>query len=87
MAHGKFVRISRAQNHADKFKESFERMIYIEDFDENVVEAMVDFRYSFDYTDAPDSPVMVFNAQVYQIADKYDISALKTSRLDCGNCT
>ncbi|KAJ4258059.1 hypothetical protein NW762_008199 [Fusarium torreyae] len=78
MVHGKFVRLSRAQSNADKFKESSERVIYIEDFDASIVEAMVNFMYSFDYTDAPDSPLMVFNAQVYQIADKYDISALKS---------
>jgi speckle-type POZ protein len=42
------------------------------------VEAMLHFIYSFDYVDACDSSSMVFNAQVYRIADKYDIPALKT---------
>lgn len=49
----------------------------IEDFDASVVEAMLCFMYSFDYTNSDGTSSMVYNAQVYQIADKYDIQALK----------
>ena len=34
--------------------------------------------YSFDYTNVVGTSSMVYDAQVYQIADKYDIPALKT---------
>ena len=45
-----------------------------------VVEAMLQFMYTFDYEaiGAENSPSpMVFNVKVYSIADKYDIPALK----------
>jgi hypothetical protein len=35
------------------------------------------YLYGFDYTDVVDLPQMTFNAQVYVLADKYDILALK----------
>jgi hypothetical protein len=35
------------------------------------------YLYGFDYTKAVDLPLMVFTAQVYALADKYDIPALK----------
>ena len=38
---------------------------------------MLRFMYSFDYTNVFGTSSMVYDAQVYQIADKYDISALK----------
>ncbi|KAF9776116.1 hypothetical protein IL306_005749, partial [Fusarium sp. DS 682] len=59
------------------FKESSERKIDIKDFDPSVVEAMLRFIYSFDYTNTYGTSTMVFDAQMYQIADKYDIPALK----------
>ncbi|CEI70405.1 hypothetical protein FVEN_g1089 [Fusarium venenatum] len=57
--------------------ETTQSKIEIKDFETNVVEAMLSFIYSFDYDAASDSSSMVFDAQVYQIADKYDIPALK----------
>ncbi|RGP78990.1 protein roadkill [Fusarium longipes] len=61
-----------------EWKESSEGRVNIEDFDASVVEAMLRFMYSFDYDDDSDGSLnMVFNAQVYQIADKYDVQALK----------
>lgn len=58
-------------------KESSERQIDIKDFDASVVEAMLCFLYSFDYSNICGTSTMVFDAQMYQIADKYDIPALK----------
>jgi speckle-type POZ protein len=58
-------------------KESSERQIDIKDFDASVVEAMLRFMYSFDYSNIYGTSTMVFDAQMYQIADKYDIPALK----------
>lgn len=52
-------------------------MVSIEDFDVGVVEAMLHFMYNFDYINVNGTSSMVFEAQVYQIADKYDISSLK----------
>ncbi|KAG4272582.1 hypothetical protein FPRO04_10535 [Fusarium proliferatum] len=59
------------------WKESSERVIEIMDFDPAVVKAMTLFLYCFDYESPADSPAMMFHAKVYQIADKYDIEALK----------
>lgn len=58
-------------------KESSERQIDIKDFDASVVEAMLRFMYSFDYSNIYGTSTMVFDAQMYQIADKYDTPALK----------
>ncbi|KAK7419798.1 hypothetical protein QQX98_003171 [Neonectria punicea] len=60
-----------------KWKESSEKKIEIKDFDASVVEAMLRFMYSFDYTNTYSTSTMVYDAQVYQIADKYDVPALK----------
>ncbi|RSL81301.1 hypothetical protein CEP52_017228, partial [Fusarium oligoseptatum] len=38
---------------------------------------MLRFMYSFDYSNNSGSSTMVYDAQVYQIAHKYDIPALK----------
>lgn len=59
------------------WQESSDRKIQIKDFDASVVEAMLRFMYSFDYSNNSGSSTMVYDAQVYQIADKYDIPALK----------
>ena len=59
------------------FKESSEKKIEIKDFDAAVVDAMLRFMYSFDYTNTCGSSTMIHDAQVYQIADKYNIPALK----------
>jgi len=61
-----------------KWKESDERKVTISDFDPSVVEAMLRFMYSFDYNNAYGTSTMVFDAQVYQIADKYGMEDLKT---------
>ncbi|KAF4452563.1 Protein roadkill [Fusarium austroafricanum] len=58
-------------------QESTERAIDIADFDPTVVEAMLRFMYQFEYTNGSGVSEMVFDAQVYQIADKYGVSALK----------
>ncbi|KAF5974688.1 ARM repeat protein [Fusarium coicis] len=47
------------------------------DFEPAVVGAMTLFLYCFDYESPADSSAMMFHAKVYQIADKYDIEALK----------
>ncbi|KPM39352.1 hypothetical protein AK830_g7204 [Neonectria ditissima] len=60
-----------------KWKESSEKKIAITDFDASVVEAMLRFMYAFDYTNVYSTSTMVYDAQVYQIADKYDVPALK----------
>ncbi|KAI1042124.1 hypothetical protein LB505_007255, partial [Fusarium chuoi] len=59
------------------WKESSERVIEIMDFDPAVVRAMTLFLYCFDYESPADSSAMIFHAKVYQIADKYNIEALK----------
>ncbi|KAF4499120.1 ARM REPEAT PROTEIN INTERACTING WITH ABF2 [Fusarium agapanthi] len=59
------------------WKESSERVIEITDFDPAIVKAMTLFFYCFDYESPADSSAMTFHAKVYQIADKYDIEALK----------
>ncbi|KAM6516975.1 hypothetical protein FSOLCH5_007923 [Fusarium solani] len=59
------------------WKESSEQVINIQDFDVGVVEAMLHFMYNFDYTNVNGTSSMVFEAQVYQIADKYGIDSLK----------
>ncbi|KAL9561936.1 hypothetical protein ACKAV7_013859 [Fusarium commune] len=41
------------------------------------IEAMTLFLYCFDYESPADSSAMMFHAEVYQIADKYGIEALK----------
>jgi speckle-type POZ protein len=60
------------------FKEASEKKVEIKDFDASVVEAMLRFMYSFDYSNVCGTSSMVYDAHVYQIADKYDIPALKT---------
>ncbi|KAF4463285.1 btb poz [Fusarium albosuccineum] len=64
------------------WKESSEKLITIKDFDSSVVEAMLYFMYNFNYTNTSGSSTMVFDAQVYQIADKYDFEALKCHAKD-----
>ncbi|KAF4987980.1 hypothetical protein FGRMN_10028 [Fusarium graminum] len=59
------------------WKESSERVIVIKDFDTTVVQAMIHFMYHFEYMNSSGVSAMVFDAQVYQIADKYGFSALK----------
>jgi speckle-type POZ protein len=61
----------------NSYKETSERKVEIKDFDPSVVEAMLCFVYSFDYRNTCGTSSMIFDAQVYQIADKYDIPALK----------
>ncbi|RSL38864.1 hypothetical protein CEP53_014516 [Fusarium sp. AF-6] len=58
-------------------RESSDRKIEIKDFDASVVEAMLHFMYYFNYNNACGTSTLVYDAQVYQIADKYDIPALK----------
>ncbi|KAI9166341.1 BTB and MATH domain-containing protein [Paramyrothecium foliicola] len=65
-----------------KWQESSERKIPIVDFQPGVVEAMLQFMYKFEYSNSYDISTMVFDAQVYQIADKYDIPALKAYAKD-----
>lgn len=58
-------------------KESLERKIEIQDFDSSIVESMLRYMYSFNYNNIRGVSSMVYDAQVYQIADKYDIQTLK----------
>ncbi|CEI62036.1 unnamed protein product [Fusarium venenatum] len=60
------------------WKESYERAIEIVDFDVSLVEAMIYFTYHLNYDIPNGSSAMVFNAKMYQIADKYAMSTLKT---------
>ncbi|KAI6749658.1 hypothetical protein HG530_015072 [Fusarium avenaceum] len=62
---------------AKQSKESIEKVIHITDFDNSVIEAMLQFIYHFDYTNDSKESAMIFHAKVYQIADKYGIFALK----------
>ncbi|GAB0137877.1 hypothetical protein EsDP_00006130 [Epichloe bromicola] len=57
--------------------ESSSNKIEIKDFDSSVVEAMLRFMYFFDYNNDSGISSMLYDAQVYQAADKYDIPALK----------
>ncbi|KAF4122719.1 BTB protein, partial [Geosmithia morbida] len=57
------------------WKESADKRITISDFEPCIVEAMLQFMYSFDYD--TDSTGLVHDAEVYQIADKYDVPGLK----------
>ncbi|CAH0025793.1 unnamed protein product, partial [Clonostachys rhizophaga] len=59
------------------WKESLEKKIEIQDFDSGIVESMLRYMYSFNYNNIRGVSSMVYDAQVYQIADKYDIPTLK----------
>jgi speckle-type POZ protein len=43
---------------------------------------MLQFMYTFNYINSCGTSPMIYDAQVYQIADKYDIQALKTHAKD-----
>ena len=43
-----------------------------------VIHVMLQYLYKFDYTDDINFSQMIFTAQVYVLADKYDIQTLKT---------
>lgn len=58
-------------------KESSNNKVEIQDFDSSVVEAMLRFMYCFDYNNESGTSSMIYDAQVYQAADKYDIPSLK----------
>lgn len=86
MAIGRYGRFLRSFEDKDSLlmilKESSERKIDVKDFDTSVVEAMLRFMYSFDYSNIYGTSTMAFDAQVYQIADKYDIPGLKAHSKD-----
>jgi len=62
-------------------QEATSREISITDEDPSIVEKMIDYLYKLDYTDSPfDSggkPTLLINAEVYAIAEKYNIRSLK----------
>lgn len=58
-------------------QESIERKIEIKDFDPIIVAAMLCFVYTFDYDEPSDDKSMLFHAEVYKVANMYDIPALK----------
>ncbi|KAI8633609.1 BTB/POZ protein [Xylariaceae sp. FL1651] len=67
------------------------KQINLEDVDVSVVEAMLYFMYHFEYSNVYGASTMVFNAQVYSIADRYIVPALKkyakekfSSAIRCG---
>ncbi|KAI9932487.1 hypothetical protein ASPWEDRAFT_166141 [Aspergillus wentii DTO 134E9] len=67
--------------YSKEWKETAENKIVLKEDDPHAVEAMIHFMYGFDYDSSGNnarrvSP-MLFNAKVYQIADKYSIPALK----------
>ena len=51
---------------------------YLEKDDPIILRAVLQYLYGFDYADGVDLSQMVFNAQVYALADKYDFLALKS---------
>ncbi|KAF5548959.1 n-carbamoyl-l-amino acid hydrolase [Fusarium mexicanum] len=59
------------------WKEGSEGIIRIDDFDPDVVDAMLRFMYSLEYSNDHDTSRMIFDVRLYQIADKYDIAELK----------
>ncbi|KAK3356342.1 BTB/POZ protein [Lasiosphaeria hispida] len=59
------------------WKEADSGVITLEEVDDAVVEAMIHFMYYFDYNNTQVISSMVFNAQVYSLADKYVIPTLK----------
>ncbi|RYP71327.1 hypothetical protein DL771_004904 [Monosporascus sp. 5C6A] len=61
-----------------EFKESDSGQIDLKEVDDNVVEAMLYFMYHFDYNNVHGASTMIFNAQVYSLADKYIIPSLKS---------
>ncbi|KAI1017750.1 hypothetical protein LB504_004001 [Fusarium proliferatum] len=61
----------------DHWKEGSEGNIDIDDFHPGVVDALLRFMYSYEYDNDQDTPRMLFDVRVYQIADKYGITALK----------
>lgn len=58
-------------------QEKSDKAINIDDFEIDVVEAMVLFMYHFDYKTPEDSTSLILNTKVYQIADKFGIKSLK----------
>ncbi|KAK6703198.1 hypothetical protein SNK04_013086 [Fusarium graminearum] len=72
-AHSKYFAKALGGN----WKESIERKIEIKDFDPIIVAAMLCFVYTFDYDEPSDDKSMLFHAEVYKVADMYDIPALK----------
>ena len=61
------------------FKQEAESsIIELEGNDLTTIHDVLQYLYGFDYSDEADLPQMTFNAQVYALADKYDILALKT---------
>ncbi|KAH6870900.1 BTB/POZ protein [Thelonectria olida] len=59
------------------WKENLEKAAKLDEVDANVVEATLCFMYSFDYSNIHGASTMIFNAQVYSVAEKYIIPALK----------
>jgi hypothetical protein len=58
-------------------KEASKGEIDLEEVDDTVIEAMLRFMYYFDYDTYDGRSSMIFNAEVYSIADRYTIPALK----------
>ena len=58
-------------------KEADSGVITLEEVDDAVAEAMIHFMYHFDYNNTQGISTMVFNAQVYCLADQYMMAALK----------
>ncbi|KND89229.1 Kelch repeat and BTB domain-containing protein 4 [Tolypocladium ophioglossoides CBS 100239] len=54
-----------------------ESLVELKEVDESVVEAMLRFMYHFDYSNINGASTMIFNAQVYGIAERYIIPSLK----------
>ena len=46
-------------------------LIELEEADDSVLEAVLRFMYYFDYNNIHGVSTMIFNAQVYSLADKY----------------
>jgi len=58
-------------------KEADSGIITLEEVDDAVVEAVIHFMYHFDYSNTQGVSTMVFHAQVYCLADRYMMAALK----------
>jgi hypothetical protein len=62
------------------FKETQERKIDLKEDDPSMVELMVQFFYTFDYTSLEHSGIapLDLHARVHTIADKYEVLGLKS---------
>ncbi|DAA76419.1 TPA_exp: Uncharacterized protein A8136_0733 [Trichophyton benhamiae CBS 112371] len=60
------------------WKETLEGVVELKDDDPQAIKAMLSFMYKFDYTNpAASAASFIFDAQVFAVAEKYDVEGLK----------